>query len=245
MIKSIDTKLYEHLKKNGVFKFVDIGEGKGRLGGGVLAVEKENEFVKAMQKATVILDDSRYIALKSSKHDIDRVEYEIELESGSRNQSTGDIKLVDQDPIFKLNELSVEKLMAKTRITTEAIEDNIEQKNLVNNLVDLFGRSAGRNFERICIYGNKKLPTIPEIPSGYRQINGGIQKKGNEIIPYTDEKITEILTTMYDELDPSYIENAKFYVQTSRVSEYRRELKERQTSLGDTSVTSKGELLFE
>jgi HK97 family phage major capsid protein len=245
MVKNINDILRNHIRQHGVFKFVDIGEGKGKLNDSVLPVEKENDFVQAMQKATVLLDASRYIALKSAKHDIDRVDYEIELESGSRNQSTGEIKLTDQDPDFKLNELSVEKFMAKMRITTEAIEDNFKQKTLVSMLTDMFGRSAGRSFERICIYGNTQLPAIPEIPTGYRQINGWIQKKDHDKISYTDEKITDILRIMYDTLDPSYLDQAKFYVPTSRVSEYRRALQKRQTSLGDTSITSKGELLFE
>lgn len=242
---NMNKKLHEFIRGNGILKFVDIGEGKGKLGGGILPVEKEKEFLQSMQKATVMLDDSRYIRMNSDKKDIDRIDYELDLEDGSRNPDTAEIKLKDQDPIFKLNELSAKKLMAKTRLTTEAIEDNIEQGSLESTITDLFGRAAGRSFERICIFGNTNLPSNENIPSGYRQIDGWIKKAGILLKDFENINIETILTKMYDTLNPSYLDSAKFYLPTYRVSQYRRALKSRHTTLGDEAVTKDNQLLFE
>ena len=250
---NINQKLGEFVKKGGVIKFVDTVASS--LDTGVLQVEKEAAFVQEIQKATVMLDGSRYIPMNSDKRDIDRITMELDLEDGSRNNSTGLISLNDQDPDFYLNQLAAEKLMAKTRITYEALEDNIEQGTLETTLTQLFGAAAGRSLERVFIYGNKDLTPGSNIPSGYATVDGWIQKVDSDQIVYgggtanqrdfDPSDIDEMLSSMYDALDPSYRREAVYYLPDTKETSYRRSLKSKDSPLGDQVVLKNDKLTFE
>lgn len=251
MATDINTQLADYIKRGGIIKFVDtVGAS---LNEAVLQVEKEAAFIRELQKATVILDGSRYIPMKSDKKDIDRITMELDLEDGSRNSSTGAITLTGQDPTFAYNRLDVEKLMAKTQLTYEALEDNIEQGTLETTITQLFGRAAGRSLERIFIFGDETLVAGASVPSGYTMIDGWAHEVDSDQVLYgtgagkdfDTADIDDMLTTMYDALDPSYLDGAVFYLPTSRVSEYRRSLKSKDSPLGDQAVLQNGELTFE
>ena len=244
---NINEQLGKVIRNNGMFKFVDTVVSS--LDTSVLQVEKEAAFIQALEEASPMLDQSRYIRMKSEKKDIDRLDMEIDLEDGSRNSSTGVITLTDQDPSFYVNQLDAEKLMAKTRLTYESLEDNIEQGTLDNTVAARFGRASGRSLERIFIFGNKDLTPGANVPSGYAMIDGWIAKADDDqVLDSSDFSATDVetvLETMYDALDPAYIDGAKFWVPQSRISEYRRALKGKDTALGDTATTGNNQLYFE
>ena len=253
IIMDINNQLADYIKRSGIIKFVDTVETS--LDDSVLQVEKEAAFIREVQKATTMLDNSRYIPMKSDKHDIDRITMEIDLEDGSRNASTAAITLTDQDPDFTLNQLDAEKLMAKTRLTYEALEDNIEQGTLETTLTQLFGNAAGRSVEKVFIYGDQDLVAGVNVPSGYTMINGWVSKVDSDQIVYgggsagardfDPSDIDDQLTVMYDALDPDYLEGSVFYLPSSKVSSYRRSLKSKDTPLGDQAVLQNGQLTFE
>lgn len=250
---NINKELAKVIRSNGVFKFVDTVESS--LGDSVLQVEKEAKFVEEMQKATVMMDASRYIGMKADKKDIDRITMEIDLEDGSRNASTGNITLTDQDPDFYVNQLDAEKLMAKWRLTYETLEDNIEQGTLESTVTRLGGNASGRSLERIFIFGNKDLTAGVNVPSGYTCIDGWVQKVDSDQILYgggsssardfNPTDIDNMLTAMYDAQDPDYLDGAVYYLPRAKVSTYRRSLKSKDSPLGDQAVLSNGELTFE
>lgn len=249
----INQQLGEYIKKGGIIKFVDAVSTS--LNTSVLQVEKEAAFIREMQKATVMLDGSRYIPMKSDKHDIDRITMELDLEDGSRNSSTGLITLTEQDPTFALNELDAVKLMAKTQITYEALEDNIEQGTLETTITQLFGNAAGRSLERVFIFGDETLSAGVNVPSGYTKVDGWAHEVDADQVVYgggtanqrdfDPSDIDDMLTVMYDKLDPDYLEGAVFYLPTSKVSAYRRSLKSKDSPLGDQAVLQNGNLTFE
>lgn len=244
---NINQKLAEQIKNEGIIKFVDTVNTS--LDTSVLQVEKEAAFVQAIQAASPMLDRSRYIRMASDKKDIDRIDMELDLEDGSRNSTTGVISLTDQDPDFTTNELDVEKLMAKTQLTYEAVEDNIEQGSLESTIISLFGRAAGRSLERIFIFGDTDLVAGANVPSGYPVIDGWIAKADSDQVldsgDFDDTDIETVMETMYDAMDPQYVDESVFYVAKSRESEYRRALKGKDTALGDTAVTGNNQLYFE
>jgi len=244
---NINEQLGKVIRNKGMFKFVDTVASS--LDTGVLQVEKEADFIQALEEASPMLDKSRYIRMKSEKKDIDRLDMEIDLEDGSRNSSTGVITLTDQDPDFYVNQLDAEKLMAKTRLTYEALEDNISQGTLESTITARFGRAAGRSLERIFIFGNKDLSAGTYVPSGYPMIDGWIEKADDDQVldssDFTATDIETVLQTMYDALDPQYVEGAVYWVPNSRISEYRRALKGKDTALGDTATTGNNQLYFE
>lgn len=252
---NVDKLMYDALQRGATLKFVDTIAGSNKITDGVLQVEKENQFIQAVQEATVMLDASRYIGMKGSKRDIDRIEFDIDLEAATRDSTTAAITLADQDPVFAMNQLSAEKLMAKFRLTYEALEDNLAQGLLESVLTSLFGNAAGRSLEKIFIYGDQDLSPGVNVPSGYAEIDGWISKVGtgqtlygggsSSARDFDPADIDDIFTEMYDALPAHQLGEAKFYVPRSYESLYRRSLKSKDSPLGDQAVLQDGSLTFE
>lgn len=257
---NINVLLGNLLKKGGILKFVDVGEGSGKLGGGVLAVEKAAEFIQAMKDETVILDAARYLSMKSDKRDIDLVSMRIEMHSARRDPVTGKIPLTSQDPKFKLNQLVAEKLMAMTSMTYEALEDNIQQGVLESVITSLFGGSIGAAEERIFVWGKKDADPTKVPSTGYTEVDGWLEKANPDNILYGGGSSTArdfdpatgaindddgMFAAMYDAMPSKYRKKAVFFVPDKRNTEFRRTLKGKDTQLGDDANTGEKPLTFE
>lgn len=248
----IQQALLDVLRGNGIIKYVDIGPSS--LNKGVLTTDKLGAFIQAMKEGTVLLDAARLIPMSSFKKDIDRISMDIELEAPVRDANGNEV-LSDQDPAFGCNTLDAVKLRAKTRLTNDALEDNIEQGNLQTTLTSLFGTAGGRAWERVCIYGDTSI-TDTAVPTGYRAVNGWIKKNGNKLYGSGtgkdfDPSITDPtnenhpFAVMLDAQDDAYLENACYWVPKSVATKYQRSLKSKDTNLGDQANLQKGELTFE
>lgn len=249
---NIDQALAQVIREHGIIKFVDIGAAS--LNKGVLSTDKLAEFVQEMKNATTLLDAARLIPMNSFKKDIDRISMDIELEAPVRDAQGNEV-LTDQDPSFGCNTLDAVKLRAKTRLTNDALDDNIEQGNLQTTIISLFGGAGGRALERTYIYGNKSL-TDAGIPTSYKAVDGWIEKCGTKIYgtgtnkdfdaTVTDSsKDNYIFAAMLDALDPAYLDGAVYFVPTKMATTYQRSLKSRDSNLGDQANLQNGQLTFE
>lgn len=249
---NLNEALARIVREKGIIKFVDIGASS--LNKGVLQTAKLNEFIQAMKEATVLLDAARLIPMESFSKDIDRIDMEIDLEAPVRDPVTGNITLSDQDPEFGLNNLDAVLLKAKTRLTQEAIEDNIQGNTLPSTLTSLFGAAGGRSLEKIFIYGDT-AETGGTVPTGYKAVDGWIKKthannkfygggttSGRDFDP---DDIDDIFTTLYDAQNRAYLSRSIYFVAPQRASQYRRSLKSRDTDLGDQANLQAGNLTFE
>jgi HK97 family phage major capsid protein len=255
---NMNQALADVIKNQGILKFVDIGPNS--LNQGVLSVDKLEQFVREMKENTVLLDAARVVLMKSFKKDIDRISMNLDLEPLSRDKKTGQVSRTDQDPIFNLNTLNAQTLTAHTRLTAEALEDNIETGTLANTILTLFGGAGGRSLERIFIYGNTSKNDA-QIKSGYKTVDGWIRKCTNTLFGKETKSNTKnmdfnpdqkdptkddyILTRMVDALDTNYLERAVFFVPTQKAREYQRALKNRNSALGDQANLQNGQLTFE
>ena len=96
-----------------ITKFVDIGQGSGKLNDGVLQAEKSDKFIQALQEATVFLNKTKMIPSANHKRELDTMEFNIELNAG-RISGTPQ-KLTDDDyqkPTFVNRAFSAEELRA-------------------------------------------------------------------------------------------------------------------------------------
>jgi HK97 family phage major capsid protein len=250
---NIEQGLAEVIKNNGIIKFVDIGGTS--LNGAVLQTEKLAAFIQEMKESTVLMDAARIIPMNSFSKDIDRISMDIDLESPVRDPTTGNITLTDQNPAFGVNTLNAKKLRARTRLTREGLEDNIEGNNLQTTVQSLFAGAGGRSQERIFIYGDTE-ETGASVPTGYKAIDGWIKKCGTKLYGtgtnkdydpsiVDSSKDTYQFAVMLDALDPNYLEGACFFVPTTVAKSYQRGLKSRDTNLGDQANLQNGELTFE
>ncbi len=248
---NIDEAARRILRTNGIFKFVD--QGATSLNNGVLQTAKLGAFIKSMKEATVLLDAAKMVPMDSDTKDLDRIDQEVELESPVRAED-GTITLTDQDPDFAYNTLEAKKFRARTRVTQDALDVNIEGQGFMNTVQSVFGAACGRATERVYIYGDTSQ-TDPTIPTGYKAIDGWIQCVGDDQILYgggtssqrdfNPSDIDDILKQMKDNQDGAYVDQSTYFVPPSIAVGYQRSLKSKDSNLGDQANLAAGQLTYE
>lgn len=199
----------------GVLKFVDIGQGNGKLGDGVLQAEQLSTFLQALTEATVFLDNIKLHFSDNDKLVLDTMGFDVELEAGRIN-GTPQTLTNSQDPNFLHRAFNAEELRALTGIHRTALRENIEQKGFMNTLASKFGEACGRALERVLLYGDKNT-TQTNISSGYKVVDGickKIEKEGeNELeemdLTATDSNCIKEVRRMIDGLPDKYVEENK------------------------------------
>lgn len=169
-----------------VTKFVDIGQGSGKLNKGVLQAEKSDKFIQAMSEATTFLDKTKLVVSANHKRELDTMAFDIELEAG-RISGTPQVLETYQNPTYGNRAFSAEELRAMTGIHRTAMKENIEGPAFMNTLTQQFGAANGRALERVLIYGDTDSEDAT-VTTGYKVIDG-ICKKLDEDADVGDEEI--------------------------------------------------------
>lgn len=157
-----------------VTKFVDIGQGTGKLNEGVLQAEKSDKFIQALSEATTFLDKTKLVISSNHKRELDTMAFDIELEAG-RISGTPQVLSEYQNPTYGNRAFSAEELRAMTGIHRTAMKENIEGPGFMNTLTEQFGAANGRALERVLIYGDTDS-TDTNVKSGYKVIDGILKK---------------------------------------------------------------------
>lgn len=175
-IQTVESLLAQHItmNRNFVLKFVDIGQGSGKLNDGVLQAEKSDAYIQALTSKTVFLDQTKLVTSTNHKKDLDLMSFELELEAG-RISGTPQTLSNYQDPTFLTRSFDAEEYRALTGVHRTALKEGIEGQKLLNTITQKFGEANGRALERILIYGNTES-TDSTAATGYK-VNDGIIKK--------------------------------------------------------------------
>ena len=92
-IQTVENILKEKITKNEnfVLKYVDIGQGSGKLNDGVLQAEKSAEYLQALTTSTKFLDSIKMVASHNHKREVDMMSFDVELEAGRYNEQGQEI----------------------------------------------------------------------------------------------------------------------------------------------------------
>ena len=239
---------------DGAFKSITVES----LGDSVLAPEKFNQFIRAMQHRTTILPEARFIEMQSHVTEIDRVGFVGRvLTSGNKvvNDEQEQHVLAENEfvkPQFATNKLIAKEMQAVTGIRDRALRRNIERGGFENTLVDLFGEAAGRDLEEWAIFANTSNTTDPLLGL----TDGWIKKAKNKVYgagtdkdfdPSADDFPENVLKALLDALPKEFLVNRaewRFYVPYEIEDGYRDLLKKRGTALGDRAQTEGGGLMY-
>ena len=173
-----------------VVKFVDIGEGEGKLNDGVLQAEKAPTYLQHLDKEAVFLNRTKRILSTNHKRQLDKMTLDVELEAGRLN-GVPQVLSDSQDPNFSSRTFDAEELRALTGLHTTVMKDSIEGAGFMNTLTQRFAVANGLALERVLIYGNKS--SQEDVSSGYKVVDGICQKLtedadiNNETIDLTAE----------------------------------------------------------
>ena len=227
---------------DGAFKSITVES----LGDSVLAPEKFNQFIRAMQARTVILPEARFIEMTSHVTEIDRVGFTGRVLTVG-NTEDGQKVLQENEfvkPVFHTNKLVAKEMQAVTAIRDRALRRNIERGGFENTLVDLFGEAAGRDLEEWAIFADTGASdALLSLTDGW------IKKSANKVYPNADgdEFPENVLKELLDALPKEFLVNRaewRFYVPYEIEDGYRDLLKKRGTALGDRAQTEGGGLMY-
>lgn len=230
------------------------------LGGSVLQPEKFDRFVQQMEHSTTILPAARFIAMQSSKTDIDRTGFTGRILKSGRDTSE-DVRVLAtgefSNPAFHTNQLNAQELQAVASLRDDALRRNLERDNFENTLIDLFAAAAGRDLEEYALLGDTELTyaqdDVLHLTDGWvrraaNKLYGvGSDKDFDPSITIADNHVEDMLDAMLQALPKQFFGNPndwKYYVSWQVFDAYRNILKARGTVLGDTAQTSQSQLWY-
>ena len=157
-----------------VVKFVDIGEGNGKLNNGVLQAEKSDKYLQHLDQEAVFMNRTKRILSTNHKRQLDKMVFDVELEAG-RIEGVPQVLSDSQEPVFSDRSFDAEELRALTGLHRTVMKDSIEGQGFMNTLTSRFAVANGLGLERILIYGNKSS-NDNTVKSGYKVIDGICKK---------------------------------------------------------------------
>lgn len=245
---------------DGAFKSITVES----LGDSVLAPEKFNQFIKAMQHRTTILPEARFISMQSQITEIDRVGFVGRiLTAGNKvvnvgNQAVESQHVLSEDefakPQFATNKLVAKEMQAVTGIRDKALRRNIERGGFENTLVTLFGEAAGRDLEEWAIFADTDIAYATDsilwltdgwVKKAKNKVYG--EGTGAQIDPSADDYPEQVLDALLKALPKQFLVNRsewRFYVPYEIEDGYRDILKSRGTAIGDRAQTEGGGLYY-
>lgn len=216
-----------------------------KLGDSKLPVEKRDEFIRTLSEGSKVMDDARQVTMNSDKYDIDRIGFS----GGIMKKATEGEGTSGSEPDFRTNKLHAKEGIAKVEVTYSTLEDNIEKGNLEDSLLDLIADRASTDLEFGFIRGEEDDDSddIEALTDGWLK-KAENEIDGEEDSDFDQDDVTDMFDQMMDKIEDKYIRDESdwvFYVSRDVLKAYRKFLQERNTSLGDESITGGDGLYYE
>lgn len=147
-----------------------------------------DDFFKRMVKDPVLLNQSTVLPMTALQHDLDMLTAEVELDS-QRDSNGNSAKLTQNElaPNMERKQLIAQPLQAKTVVSDNFLEENIEGEDFLTNYMDLLAKNMGPAFEMWGLYANSTMPDIAGEGTGYKMTNGIIAQLQSVAVDATNE----------------------------------------------------------
>ena len=245
MVKSASELLAE--LDSAIKGITDVSE----LGDSILQAQKFDQFVRQMEDNAVVLSESRFLPMESHIVDIDRVGFSGRILRGGELPNGDHVDLEESEfatVSTATNTLTAKELHAVTSLRDRALRRNIERGGFEDTLISLFGEAAGRDFEEYALLGDTANTDddVLQLTDGWvkragQRVFGG----GSDFDPTSTDAdgdpdwVEAMFASMIDALPKRFLQNVtdwRFYVTFEMLVNYRRQLKKRQTDLGDQNI---------
>jgi len=120
-------------------------------GGGILNPEQSNRFIDYMWDATALGQTVRQIRMRAPVREIDKMQLGERI---ARNATEGVDDGVNAKPTFSKIQVSTEKVRLDWELTSESLEDNIEEGSLEDHIARLMATQLGNDLEDLAINGD-------------------------------------------------------------------------------------------
>lgn len=122
--------------------------------GGIMNPEQSSRFIDYMWDATAIGQTVRRVKMRAPVREIDKMSLG---ERVARKATEGVDTGVNAKPAFSKISVSTEKVRLDWELTSEALEDNIEEGSLEDHVARLMATQLGNDLEDLAINGNTAL----------------------------------------------------------------------------------------
>lgn len=133
-----------------------------------------DDFFTRLVDTPTLLNQSHVFPMTSLMHDLDQLVADVELQS-QRDPSTGistGLTDVETVPDTARKQLLAIPLQAKTIITDNFLEENVEKDSFMSTYTNILAESMGPAFERFGMFADKSVSQQPNEGSGYKMADG-------------------------------------------------------------------------
>lgn len=226
--------------------------------GGLLQPEENAQFVRKMLRAPTMIRDCRVVEMMGPERKINKIGFNSRilrkavqgtaLTSGQRSKAT-----------TSQITLTTKEVIAEIRLPYDVLEDNIErataatnsasntgaQGGLKDTLISMIAERAAVDLEELCVLADTAYTSGDQDDQDYMSLFDGWLTRaeaGGAVVDAANAPISkEVFKTMKQALPDEYIRVAnamRFYVSHDNETEYRDQMANRGTGLGDTYITT-------
>jgi hypothetical protein len=167
-----------------------VGEGEG----GILNPEQSNRFIDYIWDATVLGTTVRQIRMRAPVREIDKLDLGQRI---ARHATEGVDDSTNARPTFSKIQLTTEKIRLDWELTSEALEDNIEEANLEDHIARIMATQLGNDLEDLAINGDTDL-TSSDDGFGLLKAFDGYRKRSLEGANVVDAAGDFINTSLFN-----------------------------------------------
>lgn len=204
--------------------------------GGLLNRQQFNTFYRKVIDAPTIIRDSRTVVMNHDTMKIEKIGFgQRVLRPGVEGVAlTDDQKAV---PTTSTVNLDAKEVIAEVNITYDTLENNIEKDRLYDTIMAMLAERVALDLEELIVNGDT------DSSDPYLAILDGIRKKAvSHVVDMNGEPVTKgLFKQLYNAVPAKYMRNPaawRYYVSYANELEWRDQIANRQTGLGDTSQTS-------
>ena len=208
--------------------------------GGYLQPAQASRFYRLLIDQPTIITDARQIRMQRPKMEINKIGFGSRILRAASQGAIGSRALSSSDraaPTTSQLTLTTTELIAQVNLTYETIEDNIEGGEIDANqfqetVLELMAARVALDLEELLILGDtSSVDTYLATMNGIlKEITSNVvNNAGAPIDPQFFANMIKALPTKFHRLLPQY----RFYLGTTKVIDYRMQVAQRQTALGD------------
>lgn len=211
------------------------------LNGGQLNPEQQKQFVALVKDYSKLLGLVRVERMPQAKWDVDKIHVgEPITEAVTEDDSTTG----DSTPKFNKVSLVAEKTRSRWYITTEALQQNIEQDKLEDTLMTLMAKRAATDFEMLAIQGDTTISGTDPVSKLLKRLNGlDVLTEGAHIVDANGASIQKGIFALAKRRMPKTYKadpGMRWLASSTLTDDWRDLLAERATGIGDAALQGGG-----
>ena len=204
--------------------------------GGYLQPEQVQTFLRMVKDQPTILKAARRVNMKSHTREVDKIGFTSRLLQKAPASAQYLAAAKRGKPTTEKVLLNTNKMIAEVHIDYETLEDNIERGNLENVIMQEMAKQVSLDLEELVILGDTTKAATDE----YLGMQDGVLKLATDHIVSTSGTMSkEIFSLGVKEMPSKYLRDRsqfRWYVSHNNETDYRDQLGNRETGLGDSLV---------